>query len=99
MIPEAYLENVVRYVQNGGALLEAAGPDFGTPLSLYRTPLGAILPAEPTGNVYEEGFKPEVTALGRRHPVTDDLPGAGAPGGVPQLGPLVPAGRRGSIAA
>ena len=28
VIPEAYLENVVRYVRNGGALLEAAGPEF-----------------------------------------------------------------------
>ncbi len=61
VIPEAYLENVVRYVQNGGALLEAAGPNFGTPMSLSRSPLGAILPAEPTGEVYEEGFKPQVT--------------------------------------
>jgi hypothetical protein len=86
VIPEAYLENVVRYVQNGGALLEAAGPDFGTPMSLSRSPLGAILPAEPTGEVYEEGFKPEVTSLGRRDPVTEGLPGAGAPGAVPSWG-------------
>ena len=34
VIPEAYLENVVRYVEKGGALLEAAGPNFGTPASL-----------------------------------------------------------------
>ena len=40
MIPQAYLENVVRYVRKGGAFLEAAGPSFGTPLSLSRTPLG-----------------------------------------------------------
>jgi hypothetical protein len=86
VIPEAYLENVVRYVQNGGALLEAAGPDFGTPMSLSRSPLGAILPAEPTGEVYEQGFKPEVTSLGRRDPVTEGLPGAGAPGAVPSWG-------------
>ncbi|MGH7065898.1 MAG: hypothetical protein ACREET_17635, partial [Stellaceae bacterium] len=86
VIPETYLENVVRYVRNGGAFLEAAGPNYGTPLSLARTPLGAILPAEPTGNVYEEGFKPELTALGRRHPVTEGLPEAGPPGGEPQWG-------------
>ena len=86
VIPEAYLENIARYVRNGGALLEAAGPNFGTPMSLSRTPLGAILPAEPTGDVYEEGFKPQVTALGRRHPVTADLPGAGPRGGEPSWG-------------
>ncbi len=86
VIPEAYLENVVRYVQNGGALLEAAGPNFGAPISLSRSPLGAILPAEPTGEVFEEGFKPQVTDLGRRDPVTDGLPGAGPPGGDPGWG-------------
>jgi uncharacterized membrane protein len=86
IIPHAYLENVVRYVRNGGALLEAAGPSFGTPSSLYRTPLGEVLPAEPTGDVDEEGFKPELTALGRRHPVTEDLPGAGNPTQPPSWG-------------
>jgi hypothetical protein len=86
VIPQAYLENVARYVRKGGAFLEAAGPSFGTPLSLSRTPLGAILPTEPTGNVYEEGYKPRLTDLGRRHPVTEDLPGAGAPGSEPSWG-------------
>jgi uncharacterized membrane protein len=86
VIPQAYLENVARYVRNGGAFLEAAGPSFGTPLSLARTPLGAILPTEPTGDVYEEGFKARVTDQGRRHPVTEGLPGAGAPGGEPAWG-------------
>ncbi len=86
IIPQAYIENVVRYVQKGGAFLEAAGPSFGTPMSLFRTPLGEILPTEPTGVVDEEGFKPELTALGRRHPVTEDLPGAGKPGGQPTWG-------------
>ncbi len=86
IIPQAYIENVVRYVRNGGAFLEAAGPSFGTPMSLFRTPLGDILPTEPTGNVDEEGFKPQLTDLGRRHPVTEDLPGAGKPGEQPSWG-------------
>jgi hypothetical protein len=86
VIPQAYLENVVRYVKKGGAFLEAAGPSFGTPLSLFRTPLGEILPTEPTGNVFEEGYKPELTDLGRRHPVTEDLPDAGKPNAPPKWG-------------
>jgi hypothetical protein len=86
IIPQAYIENVVRYVKKGGAFLEAAGPSFGTPMSLFRTPLGEILPTEPTGNVDEEGFKPLLTELGRRHPVTEDLPGAGKPGETPGWG-------------
>ncbi|HEY3911971.1 MAG TPA: hypothetical protein VGM07_19085 [Stellaceae bacterium] len=86
LIPESYLENVVRYVRNGGALLEASGPNYGAPMSLSRTPLGAILPAEPTGDLYEEGFKPRLTALGRRDPVTEGLPGAGPRDGEPSWG-------------
>src|SRR5712691_5657711 len=86
IIPQAYIENVVRYVRNGGAFLEAAGPSFGTPMSLFRTPLGEILPTEPTGNVAEEGFKPQLTDRGRRHPVTEDLSGAGKPGETPGWG-------------
>ncbi|HTW52456.1 MAG TPA: hypothetical protein VME45_11255 [Stellaceae bacterium] len=86
VIPPAYLQNVVNYVRNGGAFLEATGPSFGTPMSLFRTPLGEILPTEPTGNVEEEGFKPELTELGRRDPVTADLPGAGKPGEEPSWG-------------
>ncbi len=87
VVPNAYIENVARYVQKGGALLEAAGPNFGTPLSLYRTPLGAVLPAEPTGRVIEQGFKPRVTETGERHPVTAELPGdASDPAKEPQWG-------------
>jgi hypothetical protein len=76
VLPQTYLENIARYVRKGGALLEAAGPNFGTPLSLFRTPLGAVLPAEPTGNVFETGFRPHVTETGNRHPVTAGLPGS-----------------------
>jgi len=86
VIPQAYIQNVVNYVKKGGAFLEATGPSFGTPMSLFRTPLGDILPTEPTGNVDEEGFKPALTAQGWRHPVTADLPGAGTPGGAPSWG-------------
>lgn len=86
LIPQAYLENVVRYVRNGGAFLEAAGPGYGSRMSLSRTPLGQILPAEPTGKVYEEGFKPQLTDLGRRDPVTEGLSGAGPRGGQPSWG-------------
>jgi hypothetical protein len=86
IIPQAYIDNVVRYVRQGGALLEAAGPTFGTPMTLFRTPLGEILPTEPTGDVREQGYKPQLTALGRRHPVTSDLPGGGKPGETPSWG-------------
>src|SRR6185437_2863304 len=86
ILPPVYLDNIARYVRDGGALLEAAGPSFGTPLSLYRTPLGAVLPAEPTGNVYEQGFQPRITAVGERDPVTAGLPGDPGDGSAPKWG-------------
>ncbi len=75
IIPLAYYTNIVDYVRGGGALLEAAGPQFAGPLSLYRTPISQLLPSEPTGAVFERGFKPMLTSVGRRHPVTTALPG------------------------
>jgi hypothetical protein len=75
VLPDIYLQNVAEYVEAGGAVLTASGPAFATPLSLYRTPLGRILPGRPTGEVVVQGFKPKLTEEGRRHPVTADLTG------------------------
>jgi hypothetical protein len=73
LLPESYLQNIVDYVEGGGALLEAAGPYFATALGLHLTPLAAILPGEPTGDILERGFRPRLTAAGWRHPVTAEL--------------------------
>jgi hypothetical protein len=73
ILPSLYLENVADYVRSGGAVLIAAGDAFGSVESLYRSPLRAILPAEPTSIVLEEGFTPLVTDIGNRHPVTESL--------------------------
>lgn len=73
LLPLVYLDNIARYVEEGGALLEAAGPEFASPGSLYRTPLARVLPARPTGQVYERAFLPMPTEVGRRHPVTRGL--------------------------
>jgi len=70
VLPSAYIRNIAEYVKNGGALLEAAGPSFATPLSLYRTPLAEILPGRPTGYVFNEGYVPAISKIGERHPVT-----------------------------
>ena len=86
VLPPVYLQNIVDYVAGGGALLEAVGPTFASPYSIYRTPLGVVLPGEPTGAVIERGFLPRVTNTGRRHPVTADLNGSGEPDGDPDWG-------------
>jgi hypothetical protein len=63
-------------VRDGGAVLVAAGPDYASSTSIWRTPLDAILPAEPSGSVTNRAFRPELTDLGQRHPVTRGLDGA-----------------------
>jgi hypothetical protein len=76
VLPIIYFDNITRYVRDGGAVLVAAGPDYASQTSLWRTPLDAILPAEPDGNVTDQAFRPSLTELGRRHPVTRGLDGA-----------------------
>ncbi len=80
ILPAIYLDNVRQYVEDGGALLVAAGPDFATAESIYRSPLSEILPGEPSGLIREELFLPEVTDLGERHPVTEGFTPEAVPG-------------------
>ncbi len=70
-----YYDNISRYVDQGGALLVAAGDDFAGASSLFRTPLAPVLPASPTGRVIETPFKAKITADGKKHPVTVGLAG------------------------
>ncbi|MFQ5785920.1 MAG: hypothetical protein ACE5H8_14015 [Alphaproteobacteria bacterium] len=84
VMPLSYIGNIARYVEDGGALLSAAGPSFATPLSLFRTPLKTVLPAHPTGGVFERGFRARLSEIGRRHPVTAGL--RGADGDAPRWG-------------
>jgi len=76
VLPIIYFDNIARYVREGGAVLIAAGPDYASPTSLWRTPLEPLLPAEPSGQITEAAYRPELSALGRRHPVTRGLEGA-----------------------
>ena len=76
VLPIIYFDNINRYVRDGGAVLVAAGPDYASQTSIWRTPLDAILPAEPDGNVTDEAYRPTLTELGKRHPVTRGLDGS-----------------------
>jgi hypothetical protein len=82
LLPLPYLRNIADYVMEGGALLLSVGPEFSGPASLAATPLGSVLPGRPAGpDAASEGsFRPEITALGARHPVTEALKGANRPG-------------------
>ena len=86
ILPRQYFDNIVKYVEEGGALLEASGDSYATPLGLWQTPLSRTLPGEPTGNVLQAGFLPTLSEIGQRHPVTAALPGAGEDGALPEWG-------------
>jgi len=87
ILPPLYLRNIADYVRAGGALLLSAGPEFAGASSLALTNLGSVLPVRGgpgAESVVDGAFRPVVTALGARHPVTEGLPGAGK--GTPQWG-------------
>ncbi len=77
ILPAAYMENVADYVNNGGAVLFTAGPEFAGVFSLSRTRLKSVIPASPAG-VLEQPYRPRLSATGLRHPVTRGLAGANA---------------------
>jgi hypothetical protein len=86
VLPTIYLDNIARYVENGGAILEASGPEFSSADTLFQTPLGRVLPGQPTGVVMTGALRPRLTDKGARHPVTADLPGAGIGEELPRWG-------------
>ena len=78
VLPLSYFQNIATYVRNGGAVLASVGPEFANIRSIYNPPLGDMFPAQPSGPVIEDAFRPMLTARGRRHPVTAGLPGDNA---------------------
>jgi hypothetical protein len=78
LLPLPYLANIANRVRQGGALLLSVGPEFSGMTSLAATPLAGVLPGGPArfNAVVDEPFRPEITDLGQRHPVTEGLAGA-----------------------
>src|SRR5215216_4102342 len=69
VLPILYYDYISEYVQEGGAVLVAAGPDYASQTSIWRTPLEQILPAEPSGKTIESPFRARLSTVGKRHPV------------------------------
>ncbi|CAM5452542.1 hypothetical protein ATER59S_02865 [Aquamicrobium terrae] len=78
VLPILYYDYIAEYVEKGGALLIAAGPEYAGAQTIARTPLMPALPALPDGNVIDKAFYPRLTDLGQRHPVTRALDGSNA---------------------
>ncbi|RWB27218.1 hypothetical protein [Mesorhizobium sp.] len=76
VLPILYYDYIAEFVEKGGALLIAAGPEYAGESSIARTPLMSALPAMPTGEVVDKAFYPRLTELGQRHPVTRGLDGS-----------------------
>ncbi|MGV8938919.1 MAG: hypothetical protein ACOH2J_17505 [Allorhizobium sp.] len=77
VLPILYYDYIAQYIQNGGALLIAAGPEHAGEDSIALTPLSTVLPASPTGNMSDKPFYPRLSDEGRKHPVTRGLDGSG----------------------
>jgi len=70
-----HFDNIARYVEQGGAVLIASGPEYSGPLSLAaRRNLSFILPAMPQQGAINGPYRPAVSEDGARHPVTAKLP-------------------------
>jgi hypothetical protein len=76
VLPILYYDYIAQYVQNGGALLIAAGPEHAGEDSIASTPLEQVLPASPTGEIHNAGFYPHLSPEGQKHPVTRGLDGS-----------------------
>jgi hypothetical protein len=103
ILPNAYFDNIRRYVVDGGALLIAGGVEMASADSIWRSPLGQIFPADPTSRLFETEFLPRISDLGTRHPVTAGLDAAlpprpdGGPGWGHWLRQVDLAPRRGQV--
>ena len=72
---QAYeFDQIARYVERGGALLVAAGPEFAERGGLAsQRNLNYILPVLPRGEANSAAFVPARSDIGARHPVTAEL--------------------------
>ena len=77
VLPILYYDYIAQYVEKGGALLIAAGPEHAGQDSIAMTPLASVLPAQPTGQVHQSAFYPRLSEAGKKHPVTRGLEGSG----------------------
>lgn len=79
VLEDAYLENVARWVEDGGAFLMLAGPGEGEGDGVSATPMARVLPVRPLpGAAPDEPYRPALTDAGLTHPVTAPFAGEAA---------------------
>lgn len=68
---DPFLPNIRRYVEEGGAFVMLGGENSFGEGGYDLSPIGEILPVEPSGAApNEDEFPPRLTATGLRHPIT-----------------------------
>lgn len=72
LINGIYFDHIRDYVTDGGALFVIASPDMATDDGLANTAIGDVLPVRPRQMV-RQVFRPTVSDVGQRHPVTAPL--------------------------
>jgi len=75
LLQQKYFLNIASFVKEGGAFLMALGSESSAQ-SVFKTPLGGILPVEPKlddRSILSNPYMPKLTDLGKNHPVTGDL--------------------------
>jgi len=75
LLQPQYFTNIANYVRGGGAFLMAMGSDKPEQ-SLFETGVGDILPVTPKPaeeSILSGTYLPQLTDLGKTHPVTGDL--------------------------
>ena len=73
ILPPKYLDNISKFVVSGGALLDIVGKKHLSKDSLINSPIKQILPTTPLESVNNKRFRPELTKVGIRHPITNKL--------------------------
>ena len=61
LVPFQFMMNVASYVLDGGAVMLSVGPEYADSFSLFDSPLQNVLPAAPTGVVFNEPFRPQLS--------------------------------------
>ena len=75
LMQQQYFINIASYVKEGGAFLMAMGSD-PSEQAIFQTALGDVLPIEPKPpeqSILSGSYLPQLTEIGKTHPVTGDL--------------------------